>query len=57
MRTVFEVEDGLGVFVLWAIDVNRPFRTNVFTLLGFIDARNSQRHVCTSEGLTHLRLD
>jgi hypothetical protein len=55
MRAIFEVEDGLSIFVLWAIDVNCPFRTNAFALLGFIDARNGQRHVHILEALTYLR--
>ena len=55
MRAVFEVKDCLGVLVLLAIDVNSPFRTSVLALLGFIDARNYQRHVHTLMALTYLR--
>jgi hypothetical protein len=56
VRAIFEVEDGLGVLVLLAINVNWPFRTNVLALLGFIDARNCQRHVHSLRALTYLRL-
>lgn len=45
VRTVFEVKDCLSVLVLWAIDVNCSFGTDVVALLGFTNARNYQRHV------------